>query len=149
MPWRPNVTVAAVIEAGGRFLMVEEVIGGRRVLNQPAGHLEAGETLAAAVCREVAEETCRPFHPEGLTGVYLYEPPAPAPSYLRFGFFGSAGPVEPGRVRDPEIAADHWLAAAELRARSAELRSPLVLMALEDYLAGRRLPLAALRSVLP
>ena len=140
MVWKPSVTVAAVIERDGRFLFVEERIDGRLVLNQPAGHLDPGESLVAACRREVMEETAHRFEPEGLVGVYRWHYAAKDVTFLRFCFFGSPGKAEQ-RPLDKEIVALHWLSAAELRNRQAEHRSPLVQKCVQDYLAGRRFPL--------
>lgn len=141
MIWRPNVTVASVIEDDGRFLMVEERAGTQTVYNQPAGHLEDGETLFQAAIRETLEETARVFTPEGLVGVYRWKHPHQGTTFLRFTFFGGIGEAVPGRALDPDIIDTHWLSAEQLRAEPHRLRSPLVLQSLEDYLAGRRYPL--------
>ena len=140
MVWKPSVTVAAVIERDGRFLFVEERIDGRRVLNQPAGHLDPGESLVAACRREVMEETAHHFEPAGLVGVYRWHYAAKDVTFLRFCFHGSPGKAE-RRPLDKEIVQVHWLSADELRARKAEHRSPLVQRCVDDYLAGRRFPL--------
>lgn len=143
--WKPpSVTVAAVIERQGRFLFVEEVFDGRRVLNQPAGHLDPGESLVAACVREVMEETAHEFAPAHLVGVYRWFYPPKDVTYLRFCFAGEAGRFHEGRRLDKEIVGLHWLTPAELGARAAEHRSPLVQKCVEDYLAGRRYPLEVL-----
>lgn len=137
MVWAPRVTVAAVIEQAGRHLLVEERAGGRAVLNQPAGHLEPGESLPAAVVREVREETGWRFHPEALVGVYRWE--GAGDTWLRFCFTGPAeAPAAPPEL-DPDIVAVHWLSPGALAGRP--LRSPLVARAIADYRAGRRYPL--------
>ena len=140
MVWKPSVTVAAVIERDGHFLFVEEKIDGRLVLNQPAGHLDPGESLVDACRREVLEETAHRFDPQGLVGVYRWHYAAKDVTFLRFCFFGKVGKAEP-RPLDKEIVAVHWLSAADLKRRSAEHRSPLVQKCVDDYLAGRRIPL--------
>jgi 8-oxo-dGTP pyrophosphatase MutT (NUDIX family) len=142
--WRPSTTVAAVIERDGRFLFVEESIEGRRVLNQPAGHLDPGESLMAACAREVLEETAHRFAPTGLVGIYRWHYAPRDVTFLRFCFRGTVSAQEPGRVLDKEIVALHWLTAGELRARRAEHRSPLVQQCVDDYLAGRNFPLDVL-----
>src|SRR5438477_8907106 len=124
--WRPSVTVAAVIERGGKFLLVEEEADGRRVLNQPAGHLDPGETLVAACAREVLEETAHKFEPTGLVGVYRWHYAPQDVTFLRFCFSGKITGVESGRPLDKEIVRLHWLSVEELKARNAEHRSPLV-----------------------
>jgi 8-oxo-dGTP pyrophosphatase MutT (NUDIX family) len=140
MIWRPSVTVAAVIERGGRFLFVEERIDGRLVLNQPAGHLDPGESLLAACRREVMEETAHPFEPRALLGVYRWHYAKADVTFLRFCFAGEVSdPLT--RALDKEIVRLHWLTPGELDARSADHRSPLVAKCVADYRAGRRYPL--------
>lgn len=140
-PWRPSVTVAAVIERGGRFLLVEEDVDGRRVLNQPAGHLDPGESLAAACRREVLEETAQRFAPRALVGVYRWHYAAKDVTFLRFCFCGDLEGAEEGRALDHGIVAARWLTLEELLARKAQHRSPLVETCVRDFLAGRRYPL--------
>ena len=142
--WKPSVTVAAIIERDGRFLFVEEEADGRRVLNQPAGHLDPGESLVAACVRETLEETAHRFAPEALVGVYRWRYPAKDVTFLRFAFRGRIEGIEQGRALDSEIIALHWLTQGELAARSAEHRSPLVQRCVEDFIAGRRFPLDVL-----
>ena len=141
--WRPSVTVAAVIERDGKFLFVEELQAGRRVLNQPAGHLDPGETLIAACAREVMEETAHRFEPTALVGIYrwLYRPEEV--TFLRFCFAGRVTGVENAPL-DKEILDLHWLGPAELKARAAMHRSPLVQQCMDDYLAGCNFPLTVL-----
>ena len=140
MVWKPSVTVAAVIERDGRFLLVEERIDGRLVLNQPAGHLDPGESLVAACRREVMEETAHRFEPEGLVGVYRWHYAAKDVTFLRFCFTGKILGTE-NRPLDKEIVQVHWLTVDELQRRKGEHRSPLVKRCVDDYLAGRRFPL--------
>jgi len=139
--------VAAVIRDGSRFLMVEELAGGQRVLNQPAGHLEQGESLVEAVRREVMEETTHAFEPGGLVGVYRWTHPHGDSTFLRFCFTGELGHAEPNARRDPDILATHWLDAETIRAAAGRLRSPLVLRCLEDALARTAMPLDMLHDV--
>jgi 8-oxo-dGTP pyrophosphatase MutT (NUDIX family) len=141
--WRPSVTVAAVIERGGRFLLVREKIDGRLVLNQPAGHLDPGESLAAACRREVLEETAHRFEPSGLVGIYRWHYAKKEVTFLRFCFRGRILGSEE-RPLDKEIVALEWLTPVELAARRAEHRSPLVLKCVEDFLGGRHFPLEVL-----
>ena len=143
MIWRPSVTVAAVIERGGRFLFVEERIDGRLVLNQPAGHLDPGESLVAACRREVLEETAHAFEPRALVGVYRWHYAAKDVTFLRFCFAGKILGTEQ-RPLDKEIVRLHWLTPAELATRRSEHRSPLVAKCVTDFLAGRRFPLELL-----
>lgn len=146
-PWKPSVTVAAVVERGGRFLLVEEeTVDGIR-LNQPAGHLDPGESLLAAAARETLEETAFSFTPTQLLGVYLWRatPSAgEAVTYLRFAFCGELGAHDPGRALDDGILRALWLAPAEIAARTAQHRSPLVQRCVDDYLSGARYPLELL-----
>jgi 8-oxo-dGTP pyrophosphatase MutT (NUDIX family) len=142
--WRPSVTVAAVIERGGNFLVVEEEIDGRRVLNQPAGHLDPGESLVAACRREVLEETAHHFAPQALVGVYRWHYAPKDVTFLRFCFCGALEGMEPSRPLDRGIVAARWLSLRELQLRSGEHRSPLVQKCVDDFLAGRRFPLALL-----
>jgi ADP-ribose pyrophosphatase YjhB (NUDIX family) len=137
---RPSITVAAVIERGGRFLLVEEESEGRLVFNQPAGHLESRESLAEGCMREVLEESAWHFRPSALVGIYLWRRPAGETevSYLRFAFCGELGEHEPERKLDAGIVRAVWLDPDEIRASSGRHRSPLVLRCVEDYLAGRR-----------
>jgi len=141
--WRPSVTVAAVIERDGRFLLVEERIDGRIVLNQPAGHLDRGEPLLAACKREVLEETAHRFEPTSLVGIYRWHYAARDVTFLRFCFSGEIRGVE-DRALDREIVALRWLTEGEVKSRQAEHRSPLVQECVQDFLAGRRFPLDVL-----
>ena len=142
--WKPpSVTVAAIVERDGRFLFVEEVQDGRRVLNQPAGHLDPGESLIAACRRELMEETAHRYEPTGLVGIYRwYYQPADV-TFLRFCFSGKVLGVE-NTPLDKEILALHWLSPGELKAKSAMHRSPLVQQCLDDHLAGKNFPLDVL-----
>jgi 8-oxo-dGTP pyrophosphatase MutT (NUDIX family) len=146
MVWKPDVTVAAVIERDGRFLVVEERIGGRIVINQPAGHVEDQETLASAVRRETLEETAWHFTPQALLGLYLWRS-SRGHSTLRIAFVGTVDGFESQRKLDPPVLRTHWLSREELAARGGQLRTPLVLRCIDDYRAGRRLPLDALASL--
>jgi 8-oxo-dGTP pyrophosphatase MutT (NUDIX family) len=138
--------VAAVIERDGRFLLVEERTAGGRVLNQPAGHLEDGEELTTAVCREVLEETGWPFEPAGLVGVYRWPMPSGGGTYLRFCFHGGCTDHLPREPLDPDILGTCWLDRAEML-QSGRLRSPLVLACIDDFRAGRSYPLELLRDL--
>jgi len=138
--WKPSVTVAGILERDGKFLFVGEEADGRRVLNQPAGHLDPGESLIAACAREVMEETAHRFEPTSLVGVYRWHYAAKDVTFLRFCFAGRILGTEQ-RPLDKEIVRLHWLSLDELKARRSEHRSPLVQHCVEDYLAGRRYPL--------
>ncbi len=139
--WKPSVTVAAVIERDGRFLIVEEEADGRRVLNQPAGHLDPGESLVAACARRALQGTAHRFMPMALVGVYRWVYPYKDVTFLRFAFAGNIDGVDAERTLDEEIIATHWLSRDELAARSAMHRSPLVMRCVDDFLSGRRFPL--------
>jgi len=147
--WTPHVTVAAVIEKSGRFLLVEEqTVDGLR-LNQPAGHLEAGETLAQAVSRETLEETAHDFAPTALVGVYMTHFARAGQdevTYLRFTFCGDVGVGHPARALDTDIVRTLWLSADELRACPQRHRTPLVMQCVEDYLSGRRFALELIHT---
>jgi 8-oxo-dGTP pyrophosphatase MutT (NUDIX family) len=151
MRWNPEVTVAAVVQRDGagnaKFLMVEERIGGRLVLNQPAGHLENGETLVEAVIRETREETAWRLRPEALVGIYLWRNPDNGRTFLRFAFCGTVDDHQPDQPLDTGIVRTLWLSQEQLLAQTARLRSPLVLRCLEDFRLGKRLPLATVASV--
>ena len=139
--WKPSVTVAAVIERNGKFLFVQERISnGRLVLNQPAGHLDPGESLPTACRREVLEETAHHFDPTALVGIYRWRDPKQDFTFLRFAFRGKVGASE-NRALDKEIVALHWLTPLELKGRTAEHRSPLVQQCVDDFLAGHTFPL--------
>ncbi len=147
--WKPSATVAGIIERDGKFLLVEEhTVEGLR-LNNPAGHLDPGESLAQACAREVLEETAHAFEPQTLLGVYMSRFQRPAAdgrasldvTYLRFAFCGKLGEREPHRQLDHGIVQALWLSPDEIRASAARHRSPLVLQCLEDYLRGQRFPM--------
>jgi 8-oxo-dGTP pyrophosphatase MutT (NUDIX family) len=148
--WKPSVTVAAIVEHAGRFLVVEEETSEGLRLNNPAGHLDPGESLPQAVVREVLEETARPFTPSALLGIYLTRFQRPATgddvTYLRVAFRGTVGEPLPGRALDDGIVRTLWLTPDELRASAARHRSPLVLRCMEDHLAGRAYPLELLQA---
>jgi 8-oxo-dGTP pyrophosphatase MutT (NUDIX family) len=142
--WAPRVTVAAIIERDARFLLVEEHTADGLKLNQPAGHLEAGETLTDAVIRETLEETAHGFTPQALVGVYMTHfarGGQAGATYLRFTFCGCADQADASRELDPDIVRTVWMSAHELREAAARHRTPLVMRCVDDYLAGRRYPL--------
>ncbi len=144
MIWKPNTTVAAIIEQDGRFLMVEEnTVEGIRI-NQPAGQLNEGETILQGVIRETLEETAYDFTPTELLGIYHWQRPAKDITYLRFAFLGKLGAHHPECALDDGIIRALWMSVDELRTSQAIHRSPQVLKCVEDYLAGKRFPLAVL-----
>jgi 8-oxo-dGTP pyrophosphatase MutT (NUDIX family) len=147
--WKPSVTVAAIIERDGQFLLVEEHTPEGLRLNNPAGHLDPGEGPQAGCVREALEETARQFTPTALLGIYLsrFQRPAQAGhaaediTYLRFAYCGSVGDALVGHSLDTGIVRTLWMYPAEVRASVARHRSPLVLQCMEDYLRGQRWPL--------
>ncbi len=144
MIWKPNVVVAAIVEREGKFLLVEEKADGKLVLNQPAGHLDEGESLIQAVVRETLEETAWHFAPEFLLGVYRWPHPTKDVTYLRFAFTGRVTQHEDSRALDHDIVRALWLTPQEILAERARHRSPQVERCLNDYLAGQRYPLELL-----
>lgn len=147
MSIRADLTVAAIVERDGRFLLVEERAGNRMVFNQPAGHVECGETFLEAVVRETLEETAWTFHPRALVGVYHWEQPERQRSFLRIAYCGEVSTHDPERELDRGIERAVWLNQEQLLARSGRLRSPLVMRCIEDYRAGRRFPLEVAQLV--
>ena len=144
MVWKPHVTVAAVIERVGKFLLVEEKTDSGIRYNQPAGHLECREALTDAVSREVLEETAYRFVPKYLVGVYNWRNEAKDVTYLRFAFSGRSVGYDAQRPLDQGIVAAHWLALDEIRALQGQHRSPMILRCIEDWCAGKRYPLNVL-----
>ena len=141
MTWFPHVTVAAVIENDGRFLMVEEEVSAGLVYNQPAGHLEDGESLIEAVIRETLEETAWRMRPTALIGLHQWTSPSDGATFLRICFSGTLYAHEAQRPLDTGIRRVLWLSRDDLVAQPTRHRSPMVIRAVDDYLAGRRLPL--------
>jgi len=139
-----HVVVAAVVERNGRFLFVEERIGDQVVLNQPAGHWEAGETLVEAVRRETLEETAWDVEPTALLGLYEYQPPDLPYGFLRVAFRARAVRHHPQRSLDEGILRAVWLGPDELRRGTPPHRSPMVVRCVEDAVAGVSLPLSAI-----
>jgi phosphatase NudJ len=148
--WNPRVTVAAVIEKDGRFLLIEEETKLGLKLNNPAGHLEPGETPAQGCAREVLEEAAYDFRPAAFLGVYLARSRKNSTgedqTYLRLAFCGQPGAHHPQRPLDAGIVRTLWMTPDEVRATAARHRSPLVLKCIEDYLAGVRYPLEAVHA---
>ena len=140
--WKPNVTVAAIIEKGGRYLLVEEETAEGLRLNNPAGHLDPAESAAQACAREALEETTHLFTPTHLVGIYMSRFQRAATgedvTYLRLAFCGDLGAIQPGRQLDRGIVRTVWMSPDEVRASQARHRSPLVLRCVEDHLAGQR-----------
>jgi 8-oxo-dGTP pyrophosphatase MutT (NUDIX family) len=147
MGMQPEITVAAVAEEGGRFLVVEERISNRLVFNQPAGHVEAGETLLEAVAREALEETAWRFAPQALLGVYLWRNPRTGRATKRFAFSGTVSHHNALQPLDRGIVRTHWLSRDEMLKQERRLRSPLVLRCVDDYIGGRRLPVTTVGTL--
>ena len=148
MVWKPHVTVAAVIEQDNRFLLVEEETSNGVQFNQPAGHLEEDEDLIAAVKREVQEETAWQFEPKHIVSIQLWRRSPDFPSFVRVCFSGHCHSHEPKQKLDEGIIATHWLTRDEIKAKEHCLRSPLVLISVDEYLSGQRHPLSLLKSFL-
>lgn len=144
MIWKPNVTVAAVVQRDGKFLLVEEETEAGLAFNQPAGHLEEGESLVDAVIREALEETAYHFKPTHLIGIYNWKHPTKDVTYLRFAFGGELRGYEAERKLDDGIIAARWLTLDEVKATLSRHRSPLILRCIEDHLAGKSCPLEML-----
>ncbi|MDM0044801.1 NUDIX hydrolase [Variovorax dokdonensis] len=143
--WKPNVTVAAVIEKDGRFLLVEERTARGLMLNNPAGHLERSESPAQACVREVLEETAHEFRPTHVVGLYMSRAGARGTedvTYLRVAFCGELARFDPDRSLDDGIVRTVWMSAEEIRGCTDRHRSPLLMRCIDDYLAGMRYPLS-------
>jgi 8-oxo-dGTP pyrophosphatase MutT (NUDIX family) len=147
MTIRPDLTVAAIVEREGRFLLVEERVGSRMVFNQPAGHVERGEQFVHAVVRETLEETAWTFQPEALVGIYLWEQPEKQRSFLRATFCGAVTGHDPERRLDRGIERAVWMSREQIVARGSRLRSPMVLRCIDDYLKGVRYPLDVVKQL--
>ena len=145
--WTPRVTVASVIERDHEFLMVEEQIKGTVQINQPAGHWEPNETLLQAASRETLEETGWSFEPRELVGIYHWVVPKEKTTFLRFTFCGELGEFNQNQNLDEGILGSRWMNLSTLEKQSAQHRSPLVLLSVKDYLAGKRLPLDCIQSI--
>lgn len=145
-PWKPNVTVAAIIERGGLFLMVEEETPDGLQFNQPAGHLDEGESLITACARETLEETAWHFVPTQLIGIYQWPRPQGDITYLRFAFSGTLGTHDQNRVLDTGIVRAVWMTPEEIKTTQNRHRSPLIWQCVTDYLAGQRFPLSIIRQ---
>jgi len=147
MIWTPHITVAAVLKRDSQFLFVQEKIAGNLVINQPAGHLEDGETLLEASRREVLEETGWYYQPTALIGIYHWKSPLDRKTFIRFCFTGDLTEHDAGHKLDSVIEQIMWLTEGELHERRHELRSPLVVKCMEDYLAGSRIDLSVLNHI--
>lgn len=144
-----DLTVAAVVEHEGRFLLVEEHASGRRVFSQPGGHIESGESPEQAVIRETLEETACDIACEDLVGVYLWIHPQTRQQFLRIVFAARFLSCDEGKKLDDSIISRHWLALEEIASRQSRLRSPAVLRCVDDYVSGKRQSDALLTGMLP
>jgi 8-oxo-dGTP pyrophosphatase MutT (NUDIX family) len=147
MIWKPHVTVAAIVEQQGRFLIVEEIVEGQRVYNQPAGHLDPGESLIDAVVRETREETGWQFVPEALVSIQLWRHPTHGKTFLRFTFCGDGVDHDANAELDTGIIHALWLSRDELMDADHKLRSPMVMRSIDDYLRGYRYSLDILEQI--
>ncbi|MNF88822.1 Phosphatase NudJ [compost metagenome] len=145
MTWQPHITVATIVEDQGRFLLVEEEADGRAVFNQPAGHLEADESLLQAALRETLEETGWEVELTAVTGIYLYTAPSNGVTYQRVCFAARPLRHHPDQPLDEGIIGPRWLTRDELLAEKDRWRSHLVLRCIDDYLDGERFPLSLIR----
>ncbi len=148
MVWKPHVTVAAVIEREGKFLLVEEQTSSGLQFNQPAGHLEESESLVDAVKREVLEETGWQFEPDALMSIQLWRRSQKSTTFLRYCFTGQCHSYDSALPLDEGIVAIHWLTSQEIQSQKNRLRSPLVMIAVDEYISGQRYPLAMLKTFL-
>jgi ADP-ribose pyrophosphatase YjhB (NUDIX family) len=145
--FKPNTTVAAIVEQNGKFLLVEEETDRGNRYNQPAGHLEDNETLIQAVIRETLEESAYEFTPEALLSVYHWKHPHNDTTYLRFAFIGKVGVHYPMQELDDGIVQAVWMSIDEMREKASLMRSPQVLTCVEDYLAGKRFPIEVITNL--
>lgn len=141
MQWKPHATVAAIVEQNGKFLLVEEETDRGNRFNQPAGHLEDNESLLEAVIRETQEETAYRFEPTALLGIYHWKHEHNDTTYLRFAYIGEVSEHQAQQKLDDGIIRSVWMSVDEIRANAELMRSPQVLICIEDYLNGRRYPL--------
>ena len=144
-----DLTVSAVVERDGRFLIVEERSSGVVVMNHPGGHIESGESPEQAVVREALEETGCKITVGEMLGIYLWIHPQTRQQYLRIAYVGNYVSHDESRVLDDGVYAIHWLTPADIQQRMQRLRSPMVMRCVEDYLAGRRQPDSFLASLMP
>jgi len=147
MIWKPHATVAAIIERDGKFLMVEELINGQHLFNQPAGHLDPDESLLDAVIRETREETAWHFVAEAVTGIYLWKHPDNGETFLRITFCGQCSDHDPEQSLDDGILQAVWMTRDEVFRQKQQLRSPMVINCIDDYITGKRYPLDVLNTI--
>ncbi len=148
MRWKPNVTVAAIVECDQKFLLVEENADNHIVFNQPAGHLEKDESLIDAVKREVLEETAWEFIPQSIVGMYMYPIQHSNITYLRLCFSGACEKYHPEQALDDGIIQAVWFSQEEIKQNLDRMRSPMVPQCINDYLSGKSYPLELLNHFL-
>ena len=146
MSWTPHVTVATLIQRDNKFLLVEELINNKEVLNQPAGHVEANETLVEAAIRETLEETGWTIEPTALLGFYTYTTRCKTMTFYRTTFIAEALSFDPEYKLDSDILRTHWMSLEEIKAHESVLRSPIVLKCTEDFCAGQHFPLSTIEE---
>ncbi len=146
--WKPHLTVASIIEKDGRFLFVEEEIDNNLVINQPAGHLDDGETLINAVIRETKEETAYTFHPEHIVGIYKWSHPVKGKTIIRVTCCGTVSDHNPKQELDTGIVRALWLTPKEIADSNLNIRSPMVIQCMNDYLSGIRYPLDLINEII-
>ncbi len=144
--FKPNTTVAAIITCDDKFLLVEELENQLNVYNQPAGHLEADESLITAIKREVYEETGLSISPDYLSGIYYFHRPELNLYFLRFCFVFELSQLAPCKPQDDEIIANHWLTLKQIKSRASQHRSTMVQTCIDDYLKGVKIPLSAIKT---
>lgn len=147
MTWKPHVTVAAIIEQDNQFLLVEEKVDGKLVLNQPAGHLESGESIIEAVIRETREESGCIFKPEYLVGLYRWLMPKKNRTYIRYSFAGEIEQTIQNAELDTDIIRTVWLSYDDICKHQSSLRSPLVMQCIDDYRSGQSFSLNLLKEI--
>ncbi|MEW6991983.1 NUDIX hydrolase [Colwelliaceae bacterium 6441] len=144
--FKPNTTVAAVIVYQNKYLLVEEIENGKNVFNQPAGHIEANENIIDATQREVYEETGLKLSPQYCSGIYYYHRPELNLFFLRFCFVIELAEKLIGLPQDNDILTTHWLTLEQIKAKSAQLRSTMVLECIEDYNKGQKVELSIFKT---
>lgn len=144
--FKPNTTVAVIVSCQNKFLLVEETENNRTVYNQPAGHLEANESLSSAAQRELEEETGLSLVPQYCSGIYYFHRPELNLYFLRFCFVVELDDYLDSKPQDEEIIATHWFTLSEIKALGDSLRSPMVLQCIEDYIIGQKIPLSLLKT---
>jgi 8-oxo-dGTP pyrophosphatase MutT (NUDIX family) len=145
--WRPHVTVATIVPKDGRFLLVEEDVRGRLLLNQPAGHLEADESLLDAARRETLEETGWDVELDALVAVHQWVNPTSHRAFVRFTFSARPERHHPHRTLDSGVRGALWLARNEIAASADRLRSPMILASIDAWIGGQRVPLSTIRQI--